>query len=63
MLITNTLVFFFRSHLRRHERLLSEVAMSHSEAAHAVAACLSELSPHRKTSEDDNNTFIWAFDR
>ncbi|XP_031562325.1 AT-rich interactive domain-containing protein 2-like [Actinia tenebrosa] len=52
-----------RSHLRRHERLLSEVAMSNSEAAHAVAACLSELSPHRKTTEDSNNTFIWAFDR
>ena len=51
------------SMLRRHESHLSIVAMSNSEAAHAVAACLSELSPHRKASSSDSNTFIWALER
>lgn len=49
--------------LRRHEGHLSLVAMSNSEAANAVAACLSELSPHRKPSSDDSDTLIWALNR
>jgi len=52
-----------RSMLRRHESHLSLVAMSNSEAANAVAACLSELSPHRKASSNDSDTFIWALNR
>lgn len=52
-----------RSLLRRHEGHLSLVAMSNSEAANAVAACLSELSPHRKPSSDDSDTLIWALNR
>lgn len=50
-----------RSMLRRHERRLVQVAMSNSEASQAVAACLAELSPHRKSPEREA-TFSWAFD-
>lgn len=52
-----------RSMLKRHERKLSLVAMSNSEAAHAIAACLSELSPHRKSSSNDMDSFVWAINR
>lgn len=58
-----SLVCFIFSMLRRHESHLSLVAMSNSEAAHAIAACLSELSPHRKASSNDSDTFIWALNR
>lgn len=52
-----------KSLLRRHESSLIPVAMSNSEAAHAVAACLSELSSHRKSSSNDSDSSIWAFNR
>lgn len=58
-----SLVCLIFSMLRRHESHLSLVAMSNSEAAHAIAACLSELSPHRKASSNDSDTFIWALNR
>lgn len=52
-----------RSLLRRHESRLSLIAMSNSEAANAIAACLSELSPHRKASSEDSGAFFWAPNR